>query len=122
MINAGRLNEKGDSILYLSMSLDTALSEINATDGDIIQVSSYVTKRKSLILGVIEELYRSSRGSASLLDKTHSFKISNFVRELRLKDRGLPLSFLYTYLFFDELLRSPDAIKMNTYIPWCYLN
>lgn len=115
LTNAGRLNDKGDSFLYLSMSLDTALSEINATDGDIIQVSAYVTKRKSLTLGVIGEFYRSSRGSASLLDKTHSFKISNFVRELSLKDRGLALSFLYTDLFFDELLRSPNAVK-NEYL------
>ena len=115
LTNAGRLNEKGDSFLYLSMSLDTALSEINATDGDIVQVSAYVTKRKSLTLGVIGEFYRSSRGSASLLDKAHSFKISNFVRELSIKDRGLALSFLYTDLFFDEILRSPDAVK-NEYI------
>lgn len=111
LTSVGRLNEKGEAFLYLSMSVDTALSEINATDGDIVQISSYVTKTKSLTLGLIGEFYRSSRGSASLLDKSHSSKISKFVQELSIKDRKLALSFLYTDLFFDEILRSPDAVS-----------
>ncbi|MEC4727816.1 hypothetical protein HWQ46_19965 [Shewanella sp. D64] len=34
--NVGRVNEKGDPFLYLSLSLDIALAEIGAKEGDVV--------------------------------------------------------------------------------------
>ncbi|MFK8898277.1 RES domain-containing protein [Serratia sarumanii] len=113
LTNIGRLNEKGTPFLYLSLSLDTALTEIGAKDGDIIQASGFMLKNNSLTLGVIGESFRSSRGRASILDKESATIISNFIRKLSIKDRKLALSYLYTDLFFDEILRSKNAKKTN---------
>lgn len=113
LTSIGRLNEKGNPFLYLSLSLDTALTEIGAKDGDIIQVSGFMLKNKSLTLGVIGESFRSSRGTASILDRESATIISKFIKELSIKNRRLALSYLYADLFFDEIIRSKNAKETN---------
>lgn len=111
----GRLNEKGKPSLYLSMTIDTALIEIGAKDGDIVQISGFIPKDKPITLGLIGEHFKAIRGIGGFLDKEQSKCIADFSAKIERIDRKHALSYLFIDLFFDEILRDPEA-KKNDYI------
>ncbi|NRQ42822.1 RES family NAD+ phosphorylase [Rheinheimera sp. YQF-2] len=111
----GRLNEAGFPFLYLSLTLDTALTEIGAQTGDILQISAYRPKDRPIKVGVIGEKYRASRGASGFLPREVTKKLLDIVNELEREDRKKAFAYLYPDLFFDEILRDPEA-KQSEYL------
>lgn len=105
----GRLNEAGFPFLYLSLTLDTALTEIGAQTGDLLQISAYRPKGRPIKVGVIGEKFRASRGAGGLLTREAAETLSNVVNKLEREDRKKALAYLYPDLLFDEILRDAHA-------------
>lgn len=112
-VKAGRINEEGAPFLYLSLTLDTALIEIGAQDGDIVQISAFRPKGRPIRVGVIGEKFRASRGLSGILTREASEILSNFVKKLEQEDRKKALAYLYPDLFFDEIFTEADAAKSD---------
>lgn len=106
-----RLNEPGFPFLYLSLTLDTALTEIGAQTGDILQISAYRPKGRAVKVGVIGEKFRASRGASGFLPRDVAVMLSNIVNKLEREDRKKALAYLYPDLFFDEILRDSEAAQ-----------
>ena len=107
----GRLNEAGSPFLYLSLTLDTALTEIGAQTGDILQISAYRPKGRAIKVGVIGEKFRASRGASGFLPREVAVMLSNTVNKLEREERKKALAYLYPDLFFDEILRDSEAVQ-----------
>lgn len=110
---AGRLNEPEVPFLYLSTTIDTALIEIGANTGDIIQVSGYAYKNEPARLGLIGEIYRAVKGSTGLLDKENANHISEAISKMGQQDRKMAIAYLFLDLFLDEIFRNPEASQQE---------
>ncbi|EFH3744885.1 RES family NAD+ phosphorylase [Escherichia coli] len=106
---AGRLNEPGVPFLYLSATIDTALIEIGAKTGDIVQISGYSYKKEPARLGLIGEIYRAAKGTTGFLDNENRNKISELVSKMGQQNRKIAIAYLFLDLFFDEIIRNPEA-------------
>ncbi|MDV6328543.1 RES domain-containing protein [Idiomarina sp. Sol25] len=111
-VKAGRVNDVGEPFLYMSLTLDTALSEINAKEGDIVQIGAYRTKEsKKLRVGMIGEKFRVARGSGHFLQGKNAEPITKLINKLDSQSKLLSRAYLYPDLFFDEILTDEDAAK-----------
>lgn len=112
---AGRLNENGSPALYLSLTCDVALAEVKAKEGDIVQVSAFRTKRENegIRVALIGEKYKSVKGGNQFLSKEVADTYSDLVKRMSLDDRRMALAYLYSDMFFDEIITNPNAHEKN---------
>ncbi|MHA7848252.1 RES domain-containing protein [Serratia sp. D1N4] len=115
LTRVGRVNEKGNPVLYLSLTVDVALAEIGAKEGDIVQISAFRPKDKPVRVGIIGEKYKASRGSGSFLTGELVEIVSNLVTKMEKEDRKKAMAYLYPDMFFDEIITNPRAYE-NEYI------
>ena|GEM_PF-1126460 len=116
LVKAGRLNDAGEPFLYMSMTLDTALSEVNAKEGDTVQISAYRTKEnKKLRVGMIGEKFRVAKGGGHFLQGKNAEPITNLINRLDALSTQLSRAYLYPDLFFDEILTDKNAAE-NKYL------
>ena len=108
----GRVNEEGQPFLYLSFNASTALSEIKAMEGDVIQLSQFVPISRSPRVLMIGEYSRISRGNNSFFPDIVPY-VSQVLKSLQEKSPAHVNCFLYPDLFFDEILKMPDASVSN---------
>ncbi|MDN2481117.1 RES family NAD+ phosphorylase [Vibrio agarivorans] len=111
--DAGRLNEAGKPVLYLCLSMATALSEIKATDGDYVQIGLYEPKDKKLRLGLIGEKIGSIKQSGAYLPIEKSEHYRKLIDNLNAKDPKLAMAYLYSDGFLNEVLTDPSADSKN---------
>ena len=109
LTSVGRINEKGNPFLYLSLTTDVALAEIGAKEGDVVQISFFEPKDKSVRVGIIGEKYKASRGGGSFLPKGTTEILDNLVKKLEKEDRKKAMAYLYPDMFFDEIITNPQA-------------
>lgn len=110
LVNEGRVNEKGDPFLYLSFNASTALAEIKAKEGDIVQISTFLPKSRPPRAIMIGEYDRISKSNISFLPKLVPY-VKKILDDLEKKGNFHLHCFLYPDLFFDEILRMPNASK-----------
>lgn len=111
----GRMNEKGKAIFYGSYSLGTALAEINAKEGEYIQVAHFNLPKKAdhgIRCFAIGEIYNSYHGN-STISSALSDEIRKLTGRLGKNDIHALLSFLYMDAFSAELLNSINASSIN---------
>lgn len=110
---AGRLNEPRVPFLYLSTTIDTALIEIGAKTGDIIQISGYSYKKEPARLGLIGEIFRATKGTTGFIDKENANHISEAISKMGQQDRKMAIAYLFLDLFLDEIFRNPEASQQG---------
>lgn len=117
LVNVGRLNEKGSPVLYLSLTCEVALAEVKAKEGDIVQVSAFRTKRENegIRVALIGEKYKSVKGGNHFVPKKTADVYLDIVKRMSLDNRRMALAYLYSDMFFDEIITNPNASK-NDYI------
>ncbi|HIF9175101.1 TPA: RES family NAD+ phosphorylase [Photobacterium damselae] len=111
--NVGRVNDKGSPFLYLSLTMDVALAEVGAQEGDIVQISAFKPKSKPIRLGIIGEKYKASRGTSSFLPRETTEVLSSLVNKLEKEDRKKAMAYLYPDMFFDDLMTDKKASEFN---------
>jgi hypothetical protein len=111
LTSAGRINEEGNPFLYLSLTIDVALAEIGAKEGNVVQVSAFKPKGKPVRVGIIGEKYKASRGSGNFLPKEATEILANVVTKLDKESRKKAMAYLYPDMFFDEIITNPQASK-----------
>ncbi|EEK6800201.1 RES family NAD+ phosphorylase [Salmonella enterica subsp. enterica serovar Ruiru] len=111
----GRMNDKGNPMLYASYHIGTALAEVNAKDGDIVQVIQ-LELPKNAHSGIrclaIGEIYNAYHGITTI-SPILSDEVRKIITRLGAKDiRGL-MSFLYMDALSAELLNDVLASENN---------
>ena len=109
--NVGRVNEPGCPMLYLSFTQFTALHEIGASEGDLVQIAAYeiLNERpiRCLTVGEFDNVHKSGRAitSSSLGDRLNNilFKLSYEV--------GASIVFMDAFL--SALLTDESSCKSN---------
>lgn len=111
----GRMNDEGQAIFYGAFSIGTALAEINAQEGDYVQIANFQLPEKAdigIICFAIGEVYNAYHGN-----NTISVGLFNEIRDLIHRIGGNDvrdlLSFLYMDAFSAELLNSIHAHEKN---------
>lgn len=107
----GRLNDKGSPCFYISQGIETALQEIEATEGQIIQVAGFrVLSDQILRLIIIGEYsHVQKRGFMNFTGTDPDRAISNLINN-QLKN---PLSLLYIDRFLSNIIGDPNARKTD---------
>ena len=97
LIRAGRANEENKPMLYASLTSDTALSEINAEEGDVIQLISFKTNDSNRIrCAMFGEILNAHRGVTKISPElTSTFK--NIMSKM-------PPKHIKSYVFMDALV------------------
>mgnify|MGYP000583769907 CR=1 FL=1 len=95
------------------MTIDTALAEIDAKEGDIVQVSTYRPTSRPIRVGAIGEKLRASKGFIGFLPEEASQKLAALGNKMDQMGRKTSLSYLYPDYFFDSLLRDNTAKNKN---------
>lgn len=113
LTNVGRVNDKGAPVLYLSLTVDVALAEVGAKEGDIVQVSAFEPVNKPVRLGVIGEKYKASRGNNNFLPQDASDILLEVVKKLEKEDRKTAMAYLYPDMFFDDIMTDPNASQYS---------
>ena len=102
----GRLNDAGSPCLYVSQNIQTALLEINAKEGQLVQVAGFrVLGEETLLLTVIGEwanVQKNGYMRFSGTDPDHTI-----MRRINQNPKALPM--LYIDKFFASVLGNPDA-------------
>lgn len=113
--NIGRMNEKGDPMFYASYHIGTALAEINAKEGDFVQIAQFKLPDKSdsgircLAIGEVYNIYHGS----STISQIMFDEIRQLIHRLGKNDiRGL-LSYLYMDALSSELLNDVFASEKD---------
>ncbi|WP_075172918.1 RES domain-containing protein [Neptunomonas phycophila] len=113
----GRMNEKGNPMFYASYHIGSAFAEINAKEGDIVQVTQFKLPNKSnsgIRCLAIGEVYNAYHGNSTISQSMFD-EIRKFIERLGKSDiRGL-LSYLYMDALSAELLNDTSASE-NDYI------
>jgi hypothetical protein len=111
----GRMNEKGYPMFYASFHIGTAFAEINAKEGDIVQVAQFKLPNKSepgIRCLAIGEVYNAYHGTSTISQSLFD-EIRKLIDRLGKNDvRGL-LSYLYMDALSAELLNDISAPKNN---------
>lgn len=110
--SVGRVNNTREPFLYLSHDSCTALAEINAQPGDFVQLSTYQPVGRSLRIMIIGEYLNIARSGRSFFPKALE-PIKRIIHTVNKQGLNAINSFLYPDLFFDELMRNPDASKSD---------
>ncbi len=110
----GRMNEKGNPMFYASYHIGTAIAEINAKEGDVVQVAQFQlpnTPDSGIRCLAIGEIYNTYHGTSTIQPLFE--KIRKFIDRLGKNDiRGL-LSYLYMDALSAELLNDISASEKN---------
>ncbi|MBB31934.1 MAG: hypothetical protein CME25_23905 [Gemmatimonadetes bacterium] len=108
LVKEGRVNEVGSPFLYLSFTPDTALAEIKVKEGDLVQLSGFLPKHRLPRAIILGEYQRVTKGNVSFMQDLIGF-VGEILDDLEKKGRPHIHCFLYPDLFFDEILRMPNA-------------
>lgn len=110
-----RLNEQGQPFLYLSFEIDTALQEMEAKEGDLLQVGFYKVKDNSkLRVGLVGEVKSSFHAMGHCIGDDTRDGLRQVLKGASEKDMMLAKSIVYLDAFFEQILRDKDA-KQNDY-------
>lgn len=111
----GRMNEKGKPMFYASFHIGTALAEINAKEGDFVQVAQFQLPKTSgagIRCLAIGEVYNSYHGT-STISQTMFDEIRQLIDRLGKNDiKGL-LSYLYMDVLSADLLNDITASEKD---------
>lgn len=111
----GRMNEEGQAIFYGAFSIGTALAEINAQEGDYVQIANFLLPEKGeagIRCFAIGEVYNVYHGINSISVDFFN-EIRGFIDKIgKDKTRDL-LTYLYMDAFSAEILNSTQASKIN---------
>lgn len=111
----GRMNEKGKPMFYASFHVGTAVAEINAKEGDIIQIGQFKLPEQSdsgIRCLVIGEIYNAYHGTSTISQSMFD-EIRKLIDRVGKNDiRGL-LSYLYMDALSAELLNDISASEKN---------
>ena len=111
----GRMNEKGNPMFYASYHIGTALAEINAKEGDTVQVAQFQLPNKpdsGIRCLAIGEVYNAYHG-ISTISQSMFYEIRKLIDKLGKNDiRGL-LSYLYMDALSAELLNDVLASEKD---------
>lgn len=113
--NIGRMNEKGEPMFYAAYHIGTAIAEINAKNGDILQVAQFELPKSAengLRCLVIGEVFNSYHGISSISDSFFNEIRSLLDRLAKDNIRGM-LSYIYMDALAAELLNSVAASESN---------
>lgn len=113
--NIGRMNEKGCPMFYGAYHIGTALAEINAKEGDTVQVAQFQLPNKSdsrmrcLAIGEVYNAYHGIRTiSESMFDE-----IRKLLGRLGKDNIQGMLSYIYMDAFSAELLNDTSASEKD---------
>ncbi|MEN3156769.1 RES family NAD+ phosphorylase [Alkalimonas sp. NCh-2] len=111
----GRMNEKGSPMFYASYHIGTALAEINAKEGDIVQIGQFQLPNQSgsgIRCLAIGEIYNAYHGTSTISQELF-YEIRKLIDKLGKNDiRGL-ISYLYMDALSAELLNDLSASEKN---------
>lgn len=111
----GRMNEEGKAVFYGAYSIGTALAEINAQEGDYVQIAHFQlpsTADIGIRCFAIGEVYNSYHGNSSISGEVFH-EIRDFIQRIGKDDIHALLSYLYMDAFSAELLNSIHANKVD---------
>ncbi|PHQ58021.1 MAG: hypothetical protein COA29_02240 [Porticoccus sp.] len=105
----GRLNDEGSPCFYISQGIETALQEIEAQEGQIIQVAGFRNLSDQMLRLIIigEYSHVQKRGFMNLTGTDPNRAISRLINN-KVKN---PLSLLYIDRFLSNIIGDPDARK-----------
>ena len=110
----GRLNDLGTPCFYIAARKETALAEIGATEGQLVQLAGFrVINESSIRLAVIGEYANVQKnGYMHFAGKDHDFAIAKLLNAI---SRQEALKTIYIDKFFASILAAPKASE-NGYI------
>lgn len=108
---AGRINEPGAPMLYVTFNTFTAMKEVGAKVGDYLQIVGYsMTERRpirSLILGEFTNVHKRGQGNLS-------GDVSTKLNEILCKMAFEPgLSFVFMDAFLSGILADPEMVDLD---------
>lgn len=108
LARAGRLNDKGSSCFYVSRSVETALNEIEACEGDLVQVAGFrVLTEQTLQLILIGEYSNVvKRGYVQFAGIDPGGTLQKLVNNHSREDA---LTLIYIDRFLASVLADPNA-------------
>ncbi|MDZ4298989.1 MAG: RES family NAD+ phosphorylase [Moraxellaceae bacterium] len=111
----GRMNEKGNPMFYASYHIGTALAEINAKEGDFVQVAQFQLPNKSdcrVRCLAIGEVYNAYHGISTIAQSMFD-EIRQLIDRLSKNNIRVLLSYLYMDALSAELLNDILASKKD---------
>ncbi|HUT17418.1 MAG TPA: RES domain-containing protein [Acidobacteriota bacterium] len=113
IVNAGRLNNAGEPMLYGALNKNTALEEIGAEGGEYVHIIGFRIKKgasiKCCIVGEIDSVYRSGR---AMISEELGVQLNRLIQRMPYQ---AAMSFVFADAFLSSLLRDPSASK-NDYL------
>ncbi|MDF3123657.1 RES family NAD+ phosphorylase [Rheinheimera sp. 1928-s] len=113
--NVGRMNDKGNPMFYAAYHIGTAIAEINAKEGDIVQVAQFQlpeTSERGLRCLIIGEIYNAYHGTSTFSQSLFD-EIRKLIERLGKKNIRALLSYLYMDALSSELLNDVSASKKD---------
>lgn len=101
---SNRMNDSGSPLLYLSGTVETALTELNATEGEIIQVAGFIETLPPRLL-MVGEILDFFRGVPRYTSKVEG-NLRDFIHNIPEKART---SFIYMDALAAEIFRDAKA-------------
>lgn len=111
----GRMNEEGKAIFYGAYSIGTALAEINAQEGEYVQIAHFQLPDRAdagLRCFAIGEVFNAYHGNSTISVDVFN-EIRDFIHKIGRDDIHALLSYLYMDAFSSELLNSTSAHEIN---------
>lgn len=110
--NTGRLNDKGVPVFYAATREETALAEINAEDGQLIQLAGFkVLPENTLLLSVVGEYSNVQKNGYIRFAGTDPDRtVLNIIRNL---PHTKAVAKIYVDRFFAHILADPTASERN---------
>ncbi len=109
----GRMNEEGQAVFYGAFSIGTALAEINAQEGDYVQIANFLLPENGDV-GIrcfaIGEVYNVYHGNNTISSNFFN-EIRGFIDRIGKGNLRDLLTYLYMDAFSAEILNSTDAYK-----------
>lgn len=113
LCGAGRFNDLGESVLYASTTMDTALAEIDVKSGDLVHVVGIQFPRSSPRIACLGEFHAVHRGGrATFLPQEAASHLTRLLNSLG-EAGALPL--LYIDAFLADVVSSKDA-SLSSYV------
>jgi len=111
LTKAGRLNEHGAPMLYLSMNLPTTLEEIDASERDYVHIIGFkIVGESKLLCGILGEITHVHRSGRALTSEDLGNHLNRILDEI---DYEAGKSFVFTDAFLSSILRDRNASKRN---------
>lgn len=104
----GRLNDRGVPCFYISTRIETALAEVGAVEGQLVQLAGFKVPNESLVrLAVIGEYFNVQKnGYMHFAGSDPDLTIAKALNAMGRKDA---LKKIYIDKFFANVLADPDA-------------